>query len=357
MKITRVYLIILSSLVLHGCSTFNQGDTSAITNPRKIHVSNGSTIKDLKEEVIRAMNRPVNDYYSAMKVAETLYSEGEKTCTDQAQTLVNKNRCYRTAKDDAIKNYVFEGLGLVDAYCIRWFDRLDDTQRKVDLENANFNVITQLGTAALGLLGASSNSVAGYGAATTARAGLSENYSNAFLLAPNARKIKSHIQEIMRDKRDKIETKLKGHELRFKDFYVELERYAGICTFSTAREIVNTSLHATESEISAKGRIKTIATEEAILASKEVRKEIKEENKKEMDTEKDRLKTENIILSNRASILMDEIKELKNSVEYFKNQADSYRDDVKETQERIKRIELEYRKNKIDPDANDESEK
>lgn len=241
----KVTVIALCAIAMSGCSNIakKKDDLAKTLNPKRIH---GAFNKE--DLAFNAANIPVDDYYNAQKAAQIKYDP----------------KTFQPTPEDgaAVTNYVYEGIGLVDAYCSRWFRSLDDMSRLLDYQNSNMNVITQLGTAFLGIGGASANFVTGYGAATTAYAGLSNNINTAFFATPTATKVKSHIDSIMRTESEKLKADAGAKKLKFKEAYTRLEQYADLCTHARAKEIVESALDATKTRVTADQKIETVAKED-----------------------------------------------------------------------------------------------
>lgn len=227
-----VFLVFIISLI-SGCSSINSGIDQArsLLNPTKIHLA-----RNRDSEAYEASEIPVNDYYNALALAKKKY----KIQNDSPIGIMETDPMY-------VKNYIEEGLGLIDTYCLRWFQKIDDLQRLLAYQNKNVNVVTQLGTAALGLGGANSTIVGGYGAINTAYAGLSENFNAAFIVAPTSSKVKRHIEAAMKAEAKSIRDS--ANTLNFKQAYVRLEKYADFCTYSRAKEIVDASLDLTKTGV------------------------------------------------------------------------------------------------------------
>lgn len=83
---------------------------------------------------------------------------------------------------------------------------LSDRQLTKNFEDANYNVIRQLGTALLGIGGANPVIVSTYGAGNTAYEGISGNFEASFLVAPNGRKVKEKVIQLL----DQAETRVLG---------------------------------------------------------------------------------------------------------------------------------------------------
>ncbi|WP_139330755.1 hypothetical protein [Sphaerotilus natans] len=199
-------------------------------NPPKIHGANDE--KDLSKN---AEKIPVDDYFNALRLAQPIYRE-------KSIELPQNNQA-------AIENYVSEGIGLVDSYCSRWFRKIDDLSRLLNYQSENLNVITQLGTTLLGIGTANANFITGYGAATAAIAGMSNNVNSSFFATPTASKVQRHIENLMKDEATALKSAAKNNQLNFKDAYTRLEKYADLCTHARAKEVVESALDSTKTEI------------------------------------------------------------------------------------------------------------
>jgi hypothetical protein len=271
MNLLRALCIFPLMAFLPGCASLGtflgfDNDYSKRMNPPRIHVApadtresadgtgtEGSKGKDADTSQARVRDAevaPFRDYYSALENAR----KGEPA---------EKDKDYLTADRPYIPAYVDQGIGLVKAHCLRWLQRLNDEQRLLEYANTTTNVITELGTTLLGLAGANRAIVATYGGYNTARAGLTKNFNEAFLLAPNAKKVKSHIFSVLDAEGERLLQDARDKKLTFKTAYVRLERYADACTHSTAREIIETALDQTSSKLEpgSGGKIKTTATD------------------------------------------------------------------------------------------------
>ena len=208
-------------------------------NPTRLHEA-----ADPNSPAHRVEQAQVDNYYKALALARPVYDDHGMGTNDPV----------------AITNFVYEGISLVDAYCLRWFHRVEDTQRKVDLNEKDFNIIRQLGTVALGIAAASPNWVTGYGAINTAIAGGVENFNTALLTAPTAKKVKSKTLQMMADYAKVFKTD--AATLRFSEAYGRLEIYADICTFVTIRDAIDSSLDTTHTIVDqTSGKLRTTVIE------------------------------------------------------------------------------------------------
>lgn len=240
---TKVWISSFAPALLVACGTIDRhkDDTAALLNPPKIHGAFDTSSRAYKAALV-----PIDDYYNALSLAKSAYAtDASGKVTDVA-----------AADQEKIQNYVSEGIGLVDSYCGRWFQSLDDMNRLLAFQNKNVNVISQLGTTLLGLGSANTYFVTGYGALNTAYAGASENFNSAFLVTPTASKVKEHIESVMKDEAEQMRTD--SASLNFKQAYNRLEKYAGYCTHARAKEIVDTALNITKTELNATGQPETV---------------------------------------------------------------------------------------------------
>lgn len=205
-----------TACLLTGCA----GEDKGLLNPTRLHESN-----DQKSQPYQAGEIPVDDYYKALNLAKPSYTGN--TVPPQADPAI-------------IKNYIYEGVGLVDAYCGRWFHAIEDMQRQGDFTQKNVNVIQQLGTTLMGVGQATPIWVTGYGAVNTAYSGLANNFNSAFLTGPTTKKIKVEIFDLLNQ--SATELKNKAPTMTFTEAYSALEKHADICTFATIRDVLDASL-------------------------------------------------------------------------------------------------------------------
>lgn len=213
---------LLTTCFLTGCAAGGNG----LLNPVPLHEA-----ADKTSQPYQAGQIPIDDYYKALNLAKPAYPD---------------NAVPPPADPATIKNYVYEGVGLVDAYCIRWFHAIEDAQRQLDLTQKDVNVILQFGTALLGIGKANPNWVTGYGAGTTAYSGLVNNFKSAFLAGPTTKKIKVEIFNLLNQSANALKTKASeataGNPLTFTEAYSALDKHADICTFATIRDVLDASL-------------------------------------------------------------------------------------------------------------------
>jgi hypothetical protein len=260
----RLVMTIFLSTPLFGCAWLpgNDQNSNAYSgiNPPKIHVNlpeyeRQPPIKDVVNKVSDAELSPFVAYYKALEEAR------ESDAAAQRENRYNPLRRTEEQKTKLVE-FATKGIALVNASCTRWFQSLMEAQIKLDYQSANRNVIKDLGTTLLGLGNANQYFVGTYGAVNTAASGLEKNFSQAFLLAPNANKLKSHVFMALDKQAIEIKKNANATRATFADVYDDLERYADLCTQHTAREIMNTALDQTKTEVSGSegGKIKTTPT-------------------------------------------------------------------------------------------------
>lgn len=296
--------ILAFALLVQGCSSFSSKGIAV--NPIAIHqaspsqpisTATGTVISGNQAELI-----PVQAYYAALTVARTATGSGTTT---------------------AIRDYVDAGVTLVNSYCLRWFQSLSERDVLKSFEDENSNVIRQLGTALLGLGKANTYFMTSYGAANTAYEGVSRNYGDAFLLAPNSRKVKAQVLRLL-DAREKellgsADSEKSSTPKTFTEAYRRLERFADLCTHSTAKEIVNNALDQSKSTAEEDGRITlkptdsalATATAQAVATAKTDQAKAEAANQPLKDT----IRTLQSALSRQSDAttqqLMDEVKSLR----------------------------------------------
>lgn len=201
------------ALALSGCMTDR---TKSLFNPPAIHASD-----DEQSDAAKYGQVPVTQYYSALDAAKD-----KKAADPEIETLIDK------------------GIGLVSAYCLRWFQRLDDSQRRFAMQQKDFNIIRDLGTALLGIGGANSTIVGTYGALNTAYTGIAENFNEAVLAGPTTAKIKGQMLDMLKQSEDQL--RADADSLSFSQAYSRIELHADTCTYSTVRSLLDSSLASTK---------------------------------------------------------------------------------------------------------------
>jgi hypothetical protein len=166
-----------TALALQGCSTFT---TNELAKPEQLHsaaVGTGGTASPVQQKAIAAEPMVPLRYYEAM---------AEAAAANAAQTKID--------------TYTREGIAVVELYCLRWFTKLEDEQRRSQLNDTNRNVITQLGTTLIGVGRLHADVTTVYGALNAAVAGYNANISSTFLAAPNAENVKRLTMDALRSR-------------------------------------------------------------------------------------------------------------------------------------------------------------
>jgi hypothetical protein len=148
-----------------------------------------------------------------------------------------------SVSQQALDNYISEGVTVIELYCLRWFAKLEDAQRSFQVADTNRNVITQLGTTAIGLAKLNSEVTAAYGAINTAVGGFNANFTSAFLAAPNAENVKRLTIDALHSRA--LVMKTSGSALysrSFSEAYLQLEKLAGQCTFQEIKRLTTKSI-------------------------------------------------------------------------------------------------------------------
>lgn len=230
--IRKFAALLVIPLILAACSG-KDDPFHRLQNPTPLHDEQVLPADTAPPAAPVVQQIPVNAYLTALRRAYEL----DRAAAPAAQ------------QSPALAAYLDSGLALSDAYCLRWFRRLDDAQRGISFAQNNFNVVRQLGTALIGVARLNSDVTTVYGATNTAIEGINANINETLFLAPDTALIKQRVLEAMADRA----TQLRGasRPAGFVDTYVELERYADMCSFAAARQYVNQTISAPDARATA----------------------------------------------------------------------------------------------------------
>jgi len=241
------------------------------------------------------------------------------------QAFAEADRAGKAVTPEQLQSYANAGVAVVQVQCLRWFNTLANSQLSKDFQDANYNVIRQLGTALLGIGKAAPAFVAVYGAGNTAYEGISNNLESSFLGAPNGKKVKQKIMQLLDDQEQALSTEAAKTGATVLGIYRRLERYADICTHTMAREIVSTSLDQAKVSIGTDGNLEVGPTPGAkeLAAARESSQQVARAQKAKEDSLIERAataeKARNEALATaraaeaRAKALADQLEALKNA--------------------------------------------
>lgn len=242
MNIARLTAATLSLCLAAGCSSplmNRHGDPTPLHTDRKV-------TELLPEDQNTVENIPLRTYLHTLACA--------------SGDLKNAS-CEGIDKD----RYMRDGIALVDSYCDRWFVRLNKLQRNFQYQEGNVNIIKDLGTTLIGLSRLHSDVTAVYGAAGIAADGWFRNINDVLFLAPNPAIVQKRVREAMHTRARQLTGDSKPAS--FVQAYVELERYADMCTFYAARMIADESMQQSKASTDADGNITVAPTKAAIAAA------------------------------------------------------------------------------------------
>jgi hypothetical protein len=160
-----------------------------------------------------------------------------------------------------LRNYLTAGFGLTDIYCQRFFTVANASEQNRKFGRSFASGVDVLVSSILTLSGAGEVPVgianAGFGLVDKTF----EGYDAAYLVAPdmsNVRKLVLAAQDQYR--KQALDMSLPAFPTGFASSRSVIERYAGICTYSGMRELINKSLKDKTDEINA-GQVKDAANE------------------------------------------------------------------------------------------------
>lgn len=346
-RLGRITCAVLLIHLLAACQTvpnwFAADKTFAGISPPQIHRKDDDGRNKIElgvkaDDIKFVESKPFMDYYASLLRASQAADDDSK----ESQRI--------------IADYISKGITVVNVSCLRWFNTLAESQTRFAYTQGNQNVIQNLGTTLLGVGKANPVITATYGALFTSMNGFETNYSQTFLLAPNANKVKEHIFTAMdnhatqlrrrkapAEKADgtpspveakdsksvttssstsktsknapaegpSLEELLVAPPTTFTEAYFALERYADICTPQTAKGIINSALDSTKSTVdSTQGnRVQTVAIKATQEANKLVQTSLGEAQKNLANT----LESLQAKTANAASA--DEINALRRQLE------------------------------------------
>lgn len=206
---------------------------------------------------------PVVNYFSAMRNA---YPKVRQNCDRQ------KEECTQASLPANLENYLGAGIGLVNDNCDRWFEILERSEKRLNYEVQNDNIIKQLGTTLLGIGGASRAIVATYGALNTATAGVADSFKGAFLFAPSANRAHVLVKTALVAKAEQLKQKFGSSNARkpsFIEVYNDLITYGEVCTDGTARRLITDAVSAAIATVSRDGTVvvQPNVSEETLIAA------------------------------------------------------------------------------------------
>ena len=267
---SKIINLFFLSFLLTGCAStpnpFSNDKTFAGISPPAIHRKDDVGRQKLKmsgldeKQIAEAEAMPFVEYYMALQAS----SKATDSLTKQA----------------IINDYVLKGITVVNISCARWFNSLAESQSRLAFTQNNQNVIQNLGTTLLGFGSANPVIVGTYGALFASLNGIQDNFSQSFLLAPNANKVKEHIFTALDQQASELRTpndspvrtsntrKMAQQPTTHTEAYMALEKYAGICTQQTSKEIVNSALDQTTTQVQADrgNKVITASTPDPTLA-------------------------------------------------------------------------------------------
>jgi hypothetical protein len=221
---------VLFAMLLEGCAPLAK---KGLENPTQIH----------REGDLPSPIDPKNPEHLALQASRELYLRYYQKL-EAAKTP--------TADQKAIDDYVNEGISLVEINCLRWFGRIAEAQRQIQFGDTNRNVITQLGTALIGVAKLNSDVTAVYGAGTTAAAGFSANTNSAFLAAPNTENVKRLTFDALKKRSDLMKDPSSDiYPKTFSSGYVELEKLADVCTYTEIKRLTTLSVDQSSASVNA----------------------------------------------------------------------------------------------------------
>lgn len=172
--------------------------------------------------------------------------QGRPNHTVQQESL-GVPRCvrYRQLNDSdrttAVTRYLEAGFGLTDIYCQRYFTIAAESAQQRNFQRNSFSAADALLNAVLGAASAGETAI---GIANAAFEGVDATYrniDNAFLVAPDLANVRDLVHAAQENFRSRAFAKgaLPGS---YESARAVIERYAGLCSYTGMRQLVNDSV-------------------------------------------------------------------------------------------------------------------
>jgi hypothetical protein len=96
-----------------------------------------------------------------------------------------------------------------------------------------------------------------YGAANTAYTGWADNQMQALAIAPSSRGVKNKVMTVMQERAAQIRSRTSAPD--FPEARHALESYADLCTYTSAKDLVDVSVAAATPEVSPSGQFTVVS--------------------------------------------------------------------------------------------------
>nr|WP_166175220.1 hypothetical protein [Altererythrobacter segetis] len=146
----------------------------------------------------------------------------------------------------AVTKYLEAGFGLTDLYCQRFFVIAAQSDRKRQFERNSGSTVDALMNAVLGLSGAGQTALGLSNAAFEAYDSTYQNIQDAFLVSPDIANVRKLVQAAQLDFKTRT---LKAMPTSYEDGRSTIERYAGICSYTGMKQLVNDSVTSQTQEL------------------------------------------------------------------------------------------------------------
>jgi hypothetical protein len=159
---------------------------------------------------------------------------------------VSYRRLAPAERTEAVTRYLEAGFGLTDLYCQRFFTIAAEAAQQRHFQRNSFSALDALVGAVLGFANA------GQTASSIVNAGFEgidstyQNIDNAFLVAPDLANVRDLVHAAQEDFRTRAYASLPNS---YESARAVIERYAGHCSFTGMRQLVNDSVTTATREL------------------------------------------------------------------------------------------------------------
>lgn len=142
-------------------------------------------------------------------------------------------------RDAAITEYLHAGFGLTDLYCQRYFVIAAESDKKRQFERNSGATVDALMNAVLGLASAGETALGVANATFEAYDSTYQNIQDAFMVSPDLANVRKLVHAAQLDFKERALADKPGS---YQQARSEIERYAGICSYTGMKQLVNDSV-------------------------------------------------------------------------------------------------------------------
>lgn len=238
--------VIAAAVLASGCTSIEplRPDMAARSMPSRLDEI--AYINSLRE-AFEFTQTPSTGCYagSELRYFRPKYTQGYPDHnSEQEQGIVGMCVKYKTLvpaeREEAIARYLDAGYGLTDLYCQRYFVIAAETAQARRFQRNSGSTVDTLMNAVLGVANAGQTALAVANAGFEAYDSTYQNIEDAFMVAPELENVRKLVHAAQLDYRSS--TAKKPLPQSYESARSVIERYAGLCSYSGMKQLVNDSV-------------------------------------------------------------------------------------------------------------------